>query len=116
MNEIPRHLLLTDAAGLPRGVIDLPQVQAAAVVLMYELSCAAGDDAALDRIGDEWAETLSPDEHGLTAAAALMLTMRCVLAPILEVLATLSPELSRDLRAKLCESRDYAQATLGGGQ
>jgi ATP phosphoribosyltransferase regulatory subunit HisZ len=41
---------------------------------------------------------------------------RTVLRPLLEVLDALSPALGADLRAKLIESRDHAEQTLGGGR
>ncbi|MEV0711473.1 hypothetical protein [Nocardia aurea] len=108
--------LVVNEDGTPRGVVDVAQIQSTATILMYEMASAAGNDDELDRIGIEWTETLDPDEFGYVSAAALSLLVRNVLAPVLQVLAELSPELEKDLRAKLVESRDYAQATLGGGR
>ncbi|WP_159842387.1 hypothetical protein [Nocardia sp. CY41] len=115
MEDIDLALIVNDD-GTPRGVLDVSQIQSAATVMMYEYAVAAGDDDATDRVGIEWAQILPPDELGYTTAAALSLLARNVLGPLLQVLDAVSPELGADLRAKLVESRDYAQATLGGGR
>ncbi|MGQ4618444.1 hypothetical protein [Nocardia sp. R7R-8] len=116
MDDMPDVRLIVNDDGTPRGVLDVSRIQSAATVMMYEYACAAGDDAATDSVGIEWAQTLPPDELGYTTACALALLVRNVIAPILEVVATLAPEVERDIRSKLAESRDYAQATLGGGR
>lgn len=116
MEDIPDLALIVDDDGTPRGVLDVPQIQATATQMMYEFACAAGDDEQVTRVGAEWAQLLPADEMGYASAAALSLLVRHVLAPILDVVGALAPELERDLRAKLRESRDYAAATLGGGR
>ncbi|WP_051161330.1 hypothetical protein [Nocardia brevicatena] len=75
---------------------------------------AAGNDAELDRIGMEWTARLDPDDFGYTAAAALSLMVRNIVAPLLEVVDEALPNIG--IRAKLAESRDHAEATLGGGR
>ncbi|MEU2035157.1 hypothetical protein [Nocardia amamiensis] len=115
MTATPDRIMIVGEDGLPRSVVDLASMQAHATRLMYQMSAAAGDNDALDRIGTEWAGALDPDFFGYVAAGALSLMARNVLAPLLEVLDTLSPSLGADLRAKLIESRDHAEQTLGGG-
>ncbi|UAK34177.1 hypothetical protein K8O92_10030 [Nocardia asteroides] len=110
------HVMVVGDDGLPRSVVDIASMQAHATRLMYQMSAAASDDGALDRIGTEWAEALDPDFFGYVAAGALSLMARNVLRPLLEVLDALSPALGADLRAKLIESRDHAELTLGGGR
>ncbi|WP_156371226.1 hypothetical protein [Nocardia arizonensis] len=102
--------------GIPRGVADMAELQSAATVLMYQFAAAAGDDDAIDRVSVEWLESVDMDAAGYIAAMTLPMLARNVIAPMLEVLGTMAPELEASLRAKLVESRDYAQATLGGGR
>ncbi|PPJ24150.1 hypothetical protein C5E45_28300 [Nocardia nova] len=100
--------------GAPRGMVDVDRLQSDATLLMYEMAAAAGNDAAVDRIGIEWAARLDPDAMGYTAAGALSLMTRNILAPLLEVLDRALPELK--FREKLAECRDDAARTLGGGR
>lgn len=108
--------LVVNEDGSPRGMVDIAEIQSKATILMYWFAAAAGDDDEIDRIACDWVDNLEPDELGYIATAALPLLVRCVLAPVLEVLSTLSPEVGTRMRSKLAESRDYARATLGGGR
>ncbi|WP_067566374.1 hypothetical protein [Nocardia acidivorans] len=114
MSEHPRHLLLVDEDGLPRSVLDLARAQFDATRLMWNLAAASGDNAELDRICNEWADDHDPVEFGLIAGAALTLMARCIIEPLLQLLDELRP--GNDTRAKLAESRDHAERTLGGGR
>ncbi|MGW5376231.1 hypothetical protein ACWESM_12365 [Nocardia sp. NPDC003999] len=116
MTPTPDRFLIVGDDGLPRSVVDLADMQAHSTRLMYQMAAVASDNDALDRIGTEWAEALDPDFFGYVAAGALSLMVRNVLDPLLQVLDTLSPSLGADLRAKLVESRDHAERTLGGGR
>ncbi|WP_280246345.1 hypothetical protein [Nocardia abscessus] len=100
--------------GVPRGMVNLPELQGDATRLMYALCAVAGDDAAVDRVSVEWLESVDEDEMGYLSAAALSLTVRCVVAPLLEVIETAMPEIG--IRRKLAESRDQAEQELGGGR
>ncbi|WP_454194325.1 hypothetical protein [Nocardia sp. Marseille-Q1738] len=112
MTATPDHFMVIGDDGVPRGVVDLAEMQANATRLMYQLAAAAGDDAEVDRISTEWAARLDPDDFGYVCAGALSLLTRCVLAPLLEVLDEVLPRTG--FRAKLAKSRDHAEQTLGG--
>ncbi|MBF6213822.1 hypothetical protein IU487_22660 [Nocardia puris] len=110
----PEQYMVIGDDGIPRGVVDHAQLTADATRLMYQLAAAAGDNTETDRIAAEWVDRLDPDAFGYTAAGALSLMTRCVLAPLLEVLDAALPHIG--FRAKLAESRDHAETTLGGGR
>ncbi|WP_433681931.1 hypothetical protein [Nocardia sp. CA-119907] len=100
--------------GIPRGVVDLAELQSAATILMYQYAAAAGDDDAIDTVSIEWLAKVDMDAAGYISAMALPMMAKNIIAPMLEVLGTMSPELEASLRSKLAESRDYAEQTLGG--
>lgn len=110
MNTPPSHAMIINSDGTPRGVADVDRIQSDATILMYQYAAAAGNDSAVDAVGVEWVECLDSDSMGYTAAAALSLITRCVLAPILDVLDEVAPQF--DFRAKLAEGRDNAIETL----
>lgn len=116
MAETTHYLIVGEDDGLPRGMVDIDRLQSDATVLMYRLAAVAGDDAALERVSQDWLRTADLDSVGFTAVAALSLLARCVVAPLLEVLDRAAP--GHDFRSALAEARDYAEATLtaeGGG-
>ncbi|RJO80234.1 hypothetical protein D5S18_00325 [Nocardia panacis] len=112
-NDIPDRIMILGEDGAPKSVVDVARMQADATRLMYQMAAAASDNAELDRIGTEWAAALDPDYFGYVAAGALSLLVRNILAPLLEVLDATAP--GHDFRRTLAESRDHAEATLGGG-
>jgi hypothetical protein len=114
MSPAPDSFMIVGDDGEPLAVVDSAKLSADATRLMYEMSAAAGDDAELDRIGTEWANEMHPDYFGYVCAGALSLMARCVLDPLLQVLDEVMP--NAGFRAKLAESRDNAEDTLGGGQ
>ncbi|MDO3647675.1 hypothetical protein [Nocardia mangyaensis] len=113
MNPDPLMMIVNED-GTPRGVVDRDRLESDSTRLMYQLAAAAGDDAETDRIACEWVERLDPDAFGYVAAGALSLMTRCILGPLLEVLDEALPHIK--FRAKLAESRDHAEETLGGGR
>lgn len=114
MSATPDRFMVIGDDGVPRGIVELADLQADATRLMYQMAAAAGDDAEVDRIGVEWSARLDPDAMGYAAAGALSLMTRNILAPLLEVLDEVLPDIN--FRAKLAESRDHAEVTLGGGR
>lgn len=114
MNDTPDRFMVVGDDGVPRGIVELADLQANATRLMYEMAAAAGNDAELDRIGMEWTTRLDPDDFGYTAAAALSLMARNIVAPMLEVFDEALPNIK--FRSKLAECRDEAEKTLGGGR
>ncbi|WP_328410338.1 hypothetical protein [Nocardia sp. NBC_00403] len=113
MTDTSGRYMTFGADGAPLGVVDLTEIQCRSTILMYQLAAVAGDNKELNRLVAAWLESVDADNAGLISATTLSLMVRNVVAPLLDVLATVAPEI--DLRAKLRESRDYAQATLGGG-
>ncbi|HEY9416623.1 MAG TPA: hypothetical protein VIQ30_17845 [Pseudonocardia sp.] len=114
MNDTPPRFMVVGDDGVPRGIVELADLQSDATRLMYEMAAAAGNDAELDRIGFEWSARLDPDAMGYVSAGALSLMTRNILAPLLDVLDEVMPKAG--FRAKLAESRDHAERTLGGGR
>ena len=114
MNDTPPKFMVVGDDGVPRGIVELADLQSDATRLMYEMAAAAGNDAELDRIGFEWSARLDPDAMGYVSAGALSLMTRNILAPLLDVLDEVMPKAG--FRAKLAESRDHAERTLGGGR
>ncbi|MGV9331060.1 hypothetical protein [Nocardia sp. NPDC003726] len=113
MPEVPERLLLLGEDGMPRGVVDVAELQSKATILMYALAAAAGDHEAVERVCEQYLETVDPDICGFVAAAALSLSTHNVVAPLLDVIETAMPELN--IRDKLRESHEHAVQTLGGG-
>ncbi|WP_062984613.1 hypothetical protein [Nocardia anaemiae] len=113
--EPPTAFMVVGDDGLPRGFVDLDKLQDAATILMYRYAAAAGDDDAIDAVSIDWIEDVDTDAAGYITAMALPMMAKNIIAPMLEVLGTMSPELAASLRSKFAECRDYAQATLGGG-
>ncbi|MFI9537472.1 hypothetical protein ACIG56_30045 [Nocardia fusca] len=114
MSATPDKFMVVGDDGVPRGIVELADLQANATRLMYEMAAVAGNDAELDRIGMEWTARTDPDDFGYTTAAALSLMTRHILAPLLDVLDEVMPKAG--FRAKLAESRDEAERNLGGGR
>jgi hypothetical protein len=107
----PRVMIIGDD-GQPLSMLDIDRMQSDATILMYRLAAVAGDDAEVDRVAEEWLSSVGPDYAGYVSAAALSLTVRCILGPLLDVVDEALPHI--DFRAKLAESRDHAERTLGG--
>ena len=83
-NYLPDDIVITDEVGRPKSMVDVAQLQSDATRLMYAMAVTAGDDAATDRVGEEWAGRYDPDYFGYLAAGALSLMTRCILGPVLE--------------------------------
>lgn len=96
--------------GIPTGMVDFAQIQSEATILIYAYAAAAGDDATVDAVALELLNEHDADTVGYVNAAALSLMVRCVIAPMLETIDRLAPNL--DFRAKLAEARDNAIETL----
>lgn len=102
-SPIPSEAFIVGDDGTPKGHIDLDRLQADATMLAYELAATAGDDAATDRVAEDWmAATGDADYFGYVAAGALSAVVRHILAPTLDVAANFGA----DLRPGLQESRD----------
>lgn len=102
MTKPPSRFIITDSAGNPKGVVDGNQLDADCLRLMSELATAAGDDRQLDAIGCRWSREVDPDYLGYVSAGALSLMVRCVVAPLLEAVDTLRPDL--EVRTMLAEN------------
>lgn len=112
MSEIPDHFMIVNEDGSPRGMVKRDLVLSDAVRLMYALGATAGDDAETDRVAAESLARIGVESFGYVAAAALTMTVKNVVGPLLEVLAEVAPGV--DFRAKLSEVRDHAERTVGG--
>lgn len=110
MSENPTHGMIVGDDGIPTGMVDFTQIQSEATILMYSYAAAAGSDAAVDAVALDLLNEHDTDTVGYLNAAALSLIVRCVVAPMLETIDKLAPNL--DFRAKLAEARDNAIETL----
>jgi hypothetical protein len=110
-SNFPDHVMVIGDKGEPSAVIDMTRLQSDATILMYRLAAVAGDDDAVDSEAETWLSSVSPDYAGYVSASALSLTVRCILAPLLEVLDRAVP--GHDFRRALAEARDHAIRTLG---
>ena len=110
MTENPTHGMIVGDDGIPTGVVNFAQIHSEATILMYQYAAAAGNDEAVNAVALELLNRHDTDTVGYVNAAALSLIVRCVIAPMLETIDKLAPNL--DFRAKLAESRDDAIETL----
>lgn len=115
-DNLPDQVMIVDGDGIPSGVVDIPELQAAATVLMLKFAVAAEDREALVRLAHDWPKTVDSVTAGFTAAAALSAMTENVVAPLLQVVDTLDAKLGVALRDKLAETLEHAEATLGGGK
>ncbi|MGW3542048.1 hypothetical protein ACWDNI_16095 [Nocardia niigatensis] len=104
--------MITGADGMPRSMVDLARIQSDATRLMYAMAAASGNDAELDAVVEQWADSHDPDEFGYIAAGALSMLVRCIVEPMLQVIDEVLP--AANFRGELIESRDHAERTLGG--
>ncbi|MEH6794021.1 MAG: hypothetical protein V7694_07770 [Rhodococcus sp. (in: high G+C Gram-positive bacteria)] len=110
MTENPTHGMIVGDDGIPTGMVDFAEIQSEATILMYAYAAAAGNDDAVDAVALDLMRRNNVDAVGYINAAALSLIVRCVIAPMLETIDKLAPNL--DFRGKLAESRDNAIETL----
>ena len=111
-NQHPTEAFIVGDDGLPIGHVDFDRLTTDATLLMYALAETAGDDAATDRVATEWSNNNAPAYFGYLCAAALSLTIRNVLAPVLEV----TDQLGIDLRTGLKRCAADARRDLGAAQ
>jgi hypothetical protein len=88
--------------------IDMDDVEANATLLMYAFAESAGDDARTDAVAAQWLDRIGPDNFGYTAAAALSMMTRHILAPVLDV----AERRGVDLRAGIRDAYANALATI----
>lgn len=111
-NPMPAEAIIIGDDGLPIAHIDFDQLDIDATLLSYDMAHAAAQpdpDHATRQIAIDYAARHNPDYLGYISARALGLTARNILAPTLDVAASLGV----DLRAGLARARTDAQRDLG---
>ena len=108
----PAEFFVADEQGMPIGHVNVDRLQSDATLLMYDMAASAGDDDATDRVSVEWLSRHDPEYFGYIATAALSLTVRCILGPVLEA----CDAAGLHLRPGLLDARDNAHRTLGGNE
>ncbi|MET8650614.1 hypothetical protein [Nocardia aurea] len=114
--ELPTRYMVIGHDGLPNGVVDLEELQTAAWKLAYALvaAVATGGDDAVDEHVKIWTDTVPEGSEGFIASCALSFTIRSIVAPLIDIIDGLGPELH--IREKLADADTFAKETLGGRQ
>ena len=101
--------MLCDDDGTPAGMVDVDAIESAATVLAYRMADACDDHARLDAITTQAITEQGSGGFGYVAAAALRITIECLLAPTLRVTDTAGI----DLRTALHDGLRNAERQTG---